>query len=135
MDGEPESELVLFRSVEAGTGAGSTVPVGVVVVRTEADWQDYWRAVKGDGARVPVLDWATEMVVCYALGMRGTTGYEARIEHLVVRAGALEVHTVEVQPGPEINTGQMLTYPYHVVAAPACLGTPRHVERVMIDES
>jgi hypothetical protein len=128
---------VPFRTLEAGFWGGPDTPVGVLVARTEPEWRLYWRELNGEGGSprpAPALDWAAEMAVGYAPGIRPSGGYQARIERIVVRQGALEVHVVEVQPGRGVITTDALTNPYHVVAAAARSEPPRLIERIEVFE-
>jgi hypothetical protein len=64
------------------------------------------------------VDWATEMVVVYALGQRSTGGFDAVVERVLADDGVLRVFVREDRPGRGCVTSAALSNPYRLVATP-----------------
>jgi hypothetical protein len=92
-------------------------------VRTLADWQALWKA-HSPNEKLPVVDFATRMVVGLFLGTKPSSGYEVEIVGARPDGAALVVQYVQRQPKPGTITAQILTQPYHLIAV------PRHADPV-----
>jgi hypothetical protein len=91
--------------------------------RTLADWQALWKA-HSPNEKLPVVDFATKMVVGVFLGTKPSNGYEVEITGVRTDADALVVEYVQRQPKRGAMTAQILTQPYHLIAV------PRHADPV-----
>ena len=109
-------QVVPFSSVASGTSSQIDEP-REVVVRTQGDWQAFWRTHSTQPA--PAVDFSKSIVAGIFLGMRPSGGYGVMIR-TVRRTGAVAV--VEyISSGPDKNqmVVQMLTSPFHLIARPA----------------
>jgi hypothetical protein len=98
-----------------------------VVARTAAEWQAVWTA-HSPGAKPPVVDFATNMVVGVFLGTKPSAGYEVEIVKTREEGTDLVVEYVVRQPGRGMMAAQILTEPYHLIAAPRHAGPVRFVQ-------
>jgi hypothetical protein len=113
----------------------------VFVARTAEEWAALWRTLTSRCVSprppVPEVDWAAEMVLVVALGMRPTGGYDLRIEEVRGGPEGIEVYARESRPGSSCFVTQALTYPVHAVALPPRAGAVRlflQVETVECEE-
>jgi hypothetical protein len=98
-----------------------------VVARTPAEWQALWKAHAGDG-KLPVVDFASNMVVGVFLGMKPTSGYDVEIVSVQTDGDALVVQYRQRRPARDAMTAQILTQPFHVIAV------ARHADPVRFAE-
>lgn len=100
-------------------GDASTQPVdGVWAVRNSREWQQSWEQLEsGRRSQPPILavDWEADMVIVFALGVRGSGGFDARIERLSTDQETMHVFACGQRPGPSCVTTQALTNPYHAI--------------------
>lgn len=92
-------------------------------VRTLADWQAVWKA-HSPNEKLPVVDFATRMVVGVFLGTKPSNGYEVEIVGARTDGDALVVEHVRRQPKRGTITAQILTQSYHLITV------PRHADPV-----
>ena len=94
-----------------------------VAARTEREWQELWQKHTPDRPR-PKVDFTKEMVIALFLGSRPTAGYGVEIVSATPDNGTLVVKYRESNPSQRgTMTAQVLTSPYHIVAAPFFPGT------------
>jgi hypothetical protein len=108
---------VPFRALCSGD-ASARPPSGVWVARAKHEWQRSWEQL--DGHRqpprtAPLVDWNTDVVIVFALGVRGSGGFAASIERLRIMGETMRVFVCERQPGPSRITTAALTNPYVAV--------------------
>ena len=96
-------------------------------VRTLADWQALWKA-HSPNEKLPVVDFATKMVVGLFLGTKPSNGYEVEIVGVGNDGDALVVQYVQRQPKRGVIAAQILTQPYHLIALPRHAGPVRFVQ-------
>lgn len=99
------------------------------VARTAAQWATLWKEHEWERPAPPV-DFSKEMAVAVFLGTQQSAGITVRVTEVTAKAGGGTVVRYRVtQPGPGGVAAQVLTFPYHIVAAPAHDG-PYTFERV-----
>ena len=100
----------VFRSTD---GEGSHAP--------PPEWESAWTAhVRGTGREPPEVDWATEMVLVGAIGVREESGDSVeirRVLHLGTERGT-EIKIVERVPGDFCAPVHKVVRPFHIVVAP-----------------
>jgi hypothetical protein len=111
-----------FTSIAKGSMSEQDTP-RQAVARTPAEWQALWKDASTSGP-LPVVDFASRMVVGVFLGVEPSTGYEVEIVGVKTDGDALVVEYVQHQPGRDMMTAQMITQPFHLVAV------PRHADPV-----
>jgi hypothetical protein len=84
---------------------------------TEAEWTTLWKKHNFDKP-APAVDFSKEMVVAVFMGSRPTAGFSVAIVSAAARDGKLVVTYKETLPAPGGVRAQILTAPYHIVAAP-----------------
>ena len=99
----------VFRSPD---GAGSHAP--------PPDWESAWTAHAGAAREQPEVDWATEMVLVGAIGVREESGDSVeirRVLYLGTERGT-EIKIVERVPGDFCAPVHKVVRPFHIVVAP-----------------
>jgi len=112
-------QAIPFANVASGISSQIDEP-REVIVRTQADWQTFWKTHSTQPA--PVVDFSKSIVAGVFLGMRPTGGYGVGI--LTVRrtpTGAV-VEYVSNTPDKNQMVTQMLTSPFHLIAIPSDVG-------------
>ncbi len=84
------------------------------VITDEKEWKALWHK-KGE-AKPPVVDFLKKAVFAIALGERRTGSYSVRIEKILQTTDRVEVFVKEIAPPRGGMVGQVLTYPYYMVA-------------------
>jgi protease stability complex PrcB-like protein len=92
-----------------------------VVVRSEAEWSRIWTTHGGDRKK-PAVNFDKEMVIGVFMGSRPSAGYTTTIVSTVSKDGKMIVRYEEKMPAKGTLTAQILTSPYHLVAAPKMAG-------------
>jgi protease stability complex PrcB-like protein len=106
-----------------------------LVVRDDAAWAAAWaRLHRGDAAAPPrpAIDFAKEMVLVAALGMRRTGGFVATISRAELAGGVMRVEVLERQPGAGCMTTQALTYPVALARVARHDGEVEFTDRVAV---
>ncbi len=113
-----EGSFSAYRSDEADF-AGE-----VMVIEDSATWSTIWSKhapTSDDGtmAPIPVVDFATEFVVCAWYGFAPSSGYAISVDR-VVRTwnGTVTADTTRTMPGKGDIVLTVITYPFHFVKAP-----------------
>jgi hypothetical protein len=86
-----------------------------IVVSSQQEWEALWKAHAGTAKR-PQVDFSKTIVVGVFLGSRPTSGFDVRIDRVVVEDGAWVVEYGEHRPGRDQVVAQVLTSPYQLVA-------------------
>jgi hypothetical protein len=80
---QEKGESVSFSTVDKGTSSGFTVPLQMFV-SSEKDWADTWEKRLGASKRPrPSVDFAKEVVIVAALGMKDSGGYSIEVSKIV----------------------------------------------------
>jgi hypothetical protein len=98
-----------------------------VTVRTAAEWKALWKE-HSLAAKMPEIDFSTQMVVGVFLGTKPSAGHEVEIVAVRAEEKDLVVEYVQKQPGRGTLAAQILTEPYHLVAVPQHAGTVRFLQ-------
>jgi hypothetical protein len=119
---QPAATLVFpFRTVVGLLRPDLKTPEeGLHVIRSADEWNRQWAGSSAD--RTPAVDWATEMCVVVALGIRPTSGYFALIDLILVTGDLMRVRAWEIRPGPDCGVMRAITHPFYAVAVPAHAG-------------
>jgi hypothetical protein len=126
---------VPFRTL-AHRNAAKDVGGGLSLLRSQGDWAGQWRvlnAFHGSEPPLPVVDWATDMVVLLVCGARPGSGYGVTVESIAIDGTSIEVRAVERRPGPDAVTLAVMTNPFHAVVIAAYDGAERLVLRIEYD--
>lgn len=88
-----------------------------LLLRSQDELVQVWKADGGAEADVPKVDWSKEMVLAAFMGARRTGGYEVKIERVVFGTEPGELYAIykETVPGAGDATTQAITHPSHVV--------------------
>ena len=109
-------QTITFSTVASGASSQIDEPKEVVI-RTQAEWQTFWRTHSTQP--VPVVDFSKSIVAGVFLGMRPTGGYTMAIVAVRKTATGAVVEYVSSIPDKNQMVVQMLTSPFHMVAIPA----------------
>ena len=108
-------QVVPFTNVASGTSSLIDEP-REVVIRTQADWQAFWKAHSTQPA--PVVDFSKSVVAGVFLGMRPTGGYGVLIRAVRRTATGAVVEYLSSTPDKNQMVIQMLTSPFYLIAMP-----------------
>lgn len=95
------------------------------VVRDQAAWQALWARLNSNASPAPALpavDFAKDMIVVAAMGMKGHGGYKVAITAAVEDAGKVTVEVTETSPGARCMNAMMMTSPVVVARLPRRAG-------------
>lgn len=99
---------VAFRSAD-GAGPDEAPP----------GWGEFWSAhTRGEERAAPEVDWATEMVLFAAVGVREEVGDSVEVRRVLTIAEGTRVVVVEQVPGDFCAPLHRMLRPYHLVVAP-----------------
>jgi hypothetical protein len=102
------------------------------VLRSEAEWADFWTQLHQGRSPVPErppVDFAQAMVIVAAMGTRPTGGYDIEVEAVGRSGAAYHVIVRETAPGRNCMTTQALTQPVAALRVPRSDGTVSFIER------
>lgn len=108
-------QTIAFTNVARGTSSHVNEP-RQVVVRTEADWQAFWKTHSSEPA--PKVDFGKSIVVGVFLGTRPTAGYTVAITAVRRTADGAVVEYTEGKPTTSRMSAQVLTSPFILIAIP-----------------
>jgi hypothetical protein len=107
------------------------------VLRTAAEWDSVWQLVNRTrvyppAPPAPAVDFNREMVLLVGLGRQPSTGWNIRIDTVVMRRDTLRViiHSV----APQCIAGMMITYPWDAVRVPRTGEVVQFVKRPIINQ-
>jgi hypothetical protein len=112
-------QAIPFASVASGTSSLVDEP-REIIVRTQADWQTFWKTHSTQPA--PVVDFSRSIVAGVFLGMRPTGGYGVGIRAVRRTPTGAVVEYISSTPDKNQMVTQMLTSPFHLVAIPSDIG-------------
>lgn len=99
---------------------------GTAVIRDVEGWQAAWETITANHSprpALPAVDFAREMVVLVALGMRSSGGYSAEIRRVLRTGDGISVDYVARSPGSDCFVTGAITHPIDVVIVPRVDGT------------
>ena len=108
-------QVIPFTSVASGTSSLIDEP-RQVVIRTQADWQAFWKTHSTQPA--PIVDFSKSIVAGVFLGMRPTGGYGVSIRAVRRTSTGAVVEYLSSTPDKNQMVIQMLTSPFHLIAIP-----------------
>ena len=114
------SETLPIRTVAKGAFSGLT-EAKEQIIKNQKEWQEVWPKLSArlrDGAKVPEVDFAKEMLVLVSMGEQRTGGYNIEISKVEISEDKLKVHVNRREPASGGFNLQVLTAPFHVVAVP-----------------
>ena len=85
-----------------------------IVVRDSATWANLWPRIVGSHSPrppVPVVDFATEMLLVVSMGTRSSGGYIIAIDSVSMASDTLRALVREQSPGPRCGTTAALSAP------------------------
>ncbi len=98
------------------------------VVRDQAEWEEQWRRITPnlyDGAGrasqppAPPVDFTREMILIAEMGLKGSHGFDLKIDRAVDRGSAIEAVVWHFSPGPSCAQAADNETPTDVVRIPA----------------
>jgi erythromycin esterase-like protein len=95
------------------------------VVRDQAAWQALWTRLNSNASPAPAppaVDFAKDMIVVAAMGMKGHGGYKIAITAAAEAAGKVTVEVTETSPGARCMNAMMMTSPVVVAKVPRRAG-------------
>lgn len=113
------AQTVPFTNVASGVSSQIDEP-REVIIRTQADWQTFWKTHSTQPA--PVVDFSRSIVAGVFLGMRPTGGYGVTIRTVRRTPAGAVIEYVSNTPDKTQMVIQMLTSPFHLIAIPADIG-------------
>ena len=112
-------QTVPFTNVASGAASQIDEP-REVVVRTQAEWQTFWKTHSTQPG--PVVDFSKSIVAGIFLGMRPTGGYGVSVTNVRRTTAGVVVEYTSSRPDRSKMVVQMLTSPFHLIAIPADSG-------------
>ena len=112
-------QAIPFAKVASGVSSQVDEP-REIIVRTQADWQTFWKTHSTQPA--PVVDFSRSIVAGVFLGMRPTGGYGVTISAVRRTPTGAVVEYVSSTPDKNKMVSQMLTSPFHLIAIPSDIG-------------
>jgi PrcB C-terminal len=107
-----------------------------LVLRTAVEWDSVWQVLNRNRVEPPALpapavDFAHEMVLLAGLGRQASSGWNIRIDSVVMRRDTLRaiIHSL----APQCMAGMVITYPWDAVRVPRSDAVVQFVKRPIID--
>ena len=121
-----------FATLEKGTMTGTELqeptyflsPDGSDADPAPEQWAAFWATHTGsDGRPLPEVDWATQMVLVGAVGVREEVGDSVEVRRVLQvgdadRVTGTKIEVVERIPGDFCAPARRIVRPYHIVVAP-----------------
>jgi PrcB C-terminal len=112
-------QAIPFANVASGVSSQIDEP-REVIIRTQADWQAFWKTHSTQPA--PVVDFSRSIVAGVFLGMRPTGGYAVTIKTVRRTPTGAVIEYLSSTPDKNQAVIQMLTSPFHLIAIPIDIG-------------
>ena len=112
-------QTITFSTVASGLSSQIDEP-REITIRTQADWQTFWRTHSTQP--VPVVDFSKSIVAGVFLGMRPTGGYGVTIRAVRRTPTGAVIEYLSNTPDKTKMVIQMLTSPFHLIAIPVDIG-------------
>ena len=112
-------QTITFSTVASGVSSQIDEP-REVIIRTQADWQAFWKTHSTQPA--PVVDFSKSIVAGVFLGMRPTGGYGVTIRTVRRTPTGAVIEYLSNTPDKNQMVIQMLTSPFHLIAIPMDTG-------------
>lgn len=106
-----------------------------LVIRDAATWANVWRELTSPfqpAPPVPAVDFASNLVVVAAMGLRNTGGYSITIDDVRTAAGDVSISVTERSPGSGCIVTAVVTEPVAVVVASRFAGQATFVEHTAL---
>ncbi len=119
-DSLPQGSSLPFRPLTSTSWSGYTAPAALRI-DDAGQWRNAWDVIwkwTSPVPKVPDVDFATDMVLVFAMGQRPTCGYAIAVESVEISGGAVRAHLVETSPGPVCVVCAAVTSPVTAVAVP-----------------
>jgi hypothetical protein len=113
----PGKTNLKFETLVSGDNRGKSAG-GRSVIRDQETWAKVWDEIHAHvQPRPPLLevDFNKDMVIYALMGVRPSSGFNTKIENIVLEQDRLLVVVGETSPGPECMTAQVQSNPYHIV--------------------
>ena len=97
------------------------------VIRDQASWARLWSEIHANLAPapgLPAVDFAREMLIAVATGMRPSGGFSIEVTRVATRGDRLEIAVLERCPDADAIVTQALTRPVAVVRVARLAQTP-----------
>ena len=140
-DGYAYTGSLPFATLQRGTRTGMELdkptffrsPDGEKQREAPQGWLDFWKKhTAASGREPPEIDWAKEMVLVAAIGVRHEAGDSAEVRRVLLvgdeRDAKFEV--VEREPGDYCAPAERTVRPYHIAVTPKTRGTVSYGVRV-----
>lgn len=120
---------VPFGTLDRGEDSGARLDEPMVFLSVPAGnpnpptgWLAFWNAHSGELSRgIPQVDWAAEMVLVAAVGVRGEAGDSVEVRRVLQTGEGTQVSLFERVPGDFCSPAARDHYPVHIVVAPRTL--------------
>jgi len=112
----PDSAAVLAHETVSGVADTAWSVLG-----DSASWAQLWSRLYGGRQPqppLPLVDFSRYRVVVAAMGSRGSSGYDVRVDSVVTYETGPVVYLVTVQPGASCVTLAVITAPVEVLRVP-----------------
>jgi hypothetical protein len=122
-----DKEPIQWRTYTSGVHSQVRQPSSFVV-RTEGDFQQYWRqAHRGNAPKD--IDWNREMLAVIHMGTLSTSGYSVSVEKIERIRGEIVVSIVERVPSAGQMVAPTLTSPFMIVRIVRTAGAVKFAKR------
>lgn len=106
-----------------------------LVIRTAVEWAAEWETIFGTQSSKPPLpqvDFAREMVIVSAAGIRGSSGYSITVRNAALDGAMLSVGVIETLPGADCVLAPTQTSPVYAVRIARFDGQPVFVNESIV---
>lgn len=122
--------ITACRSKPSGSDGFRTIAIGydtgiagekLRTARNNTQWTQLWRehtSTTLPTAEMPTIDFSKEMVVCVLAGEKPTAGYGIEVVDAQFNGKAMVLGTRATSPAEGAIVPQIVTRPYHMIAAP-----------------
>jgi hypothetical protein len=102
---------------------GSLIPYagrevrGPVIVRDAVAWESLWAEIHArfnPAPPLPAVDFAAEIVVGFAMGLKPSSGFSVRLHDPTRHRGVVTIEVEETSPGPGCAVLTVMTAPLHL---------------------
>jgi hypothetical protein len=112
---------VPFEIIDTRRSGSCKLPAGVYAVRHQSELETIWARLyerHSEPPSLPVIAWSDSIALFVLLGVRPTSGYEVRIEHITATRTGITVEALETTPRPLRAVATALTAPHQMVTVP-----------------
>jgi hypothetical protein len=94
------------------------LPGAEPTVTEPGGWTAFWAEHTAGSAEPPVIDWAVDMVLVGAVGLRFEAGDSVEVRRILRVGNGTHVELVERVPGDFCAPASRVQAPFHIVVAP-----------------